>query len=378
MFRPAGALKSTGDASSSARAEVMAAAETSLLSAELVRAYGMEGPEASVFREAVARSSRANKARKTQRKETSPFLVSVHGSFAWRCGHLPKGDNDAADDLSPSAPPSCFSSSQEACRLGELLGGITSFISALSLIAVVWAGSVEAFAGRLTAGDLIAFVYYCAEIGNSTEKTFRIYSELMALSGSLDRVAGLIGGGAEGGASATQRGSDTGAAGGRAVSIPLGTATGAAAAAAAPVAARAAAAAAAAATATAAASGGDDDQWTMIGTAEEGQQAAAAERSAAGRRSQGAASITGRSPSPPPRAGRSHASPGAAPPSPSTAAAQHHQDNVTAPTPPLSPGGSSRLPHAVELSDVWFRYGGGGCVASPRRSRGGVCPTPLL
>lgn len=57
------ALRSTGDAASSARAEVMAAAETSLLSAELVRAYGMEDAEAAIFRRAVARSSSANKAR---------------------------------------------------------------------------------------------------------------------------------------------------------------------------------------------------------------------------------------------------------------------------------------------------------------------------
>lgn len=41
---------------------------------------------------------------------------------------------------------------QSACRLGEFLGGVTSFCSALSLVAVVWAGSMEAFAGRLTAG----------------------------------------------------------------------------------------------------------------------------------------------------------------------------------------------------------------------------------
>lgn len=57
------ALRATGNASSAARAEVLAAAETSLLSAELVRAYGMERPEAAIFRQAVARSVQANEAR---------------------------------------------------------------------------------------------------------------------------------------------------------------------------------------------------------------------------------------------------------------------------------------------------------------------------
>lgn len=199
---------------------------------------------------------------------------------------------------------------------------MTSFTSALSLVAVVWAGSMEAFAGRLTAGDLIAFVYYCVEIGNSTEKTFRIFSELMALSGSLERVAALIQDAGEG-EGARSGGRDGG---GREVKIPLGPAA-----------------------------GGDEDQWMMVGASAsevrqhqlpQGRQGAARDGS------QGASqALPGRSPSPPPRASRG-GSAGGAPPSPPSSV------QTAAPKPPQSPRGAG-LPHAIKLEDVWFRYSGG-------------------
>lgn len=174
---------------------------------------------------------------------------------------------------------------------------------------------MEAFAGRLTAGDLIAFVYYCVEISNSTEKTFRIYSDLMSLSGAVERVASLVApdvGGQEtpsivpSGASGRQ-GAALGEDDDRAVSIPL------------------------ASTARPASSAqGDVEQTTQ----------------ASRRGSAKAASASGRSPSPPPRAaagGGRHPQSGA-----------HELAAI-----PRSP--AVRLHCAVEFRDVWFRYEGSGC-----------------
>lgn len=200
------------------------------------------------------------------------------------------------------------------------------------------------------------------EIGNSTEKTFRIFSELMALSGALERVADLIDGarddggrdasggggrGSEGAAAEEAAGAEAGAHGdtGRTVAIPLG-ATGAG--------------------AGTGAGAADDEQWLLIGGNNGADAADRGDIAAGGRGRASGSEQSGRSPSPPPRSARAQQSVREHARKAGSAEAQ----GTSEPLPLLVRGNGAP---AIELSEVWFRYSAGcahthACTAHQRCS----------
>lgn len=77
-------------------------------------------------------------------------------------------------------------------RLEALVGGSAFYAQSLSLVGVVWFGTREARRGTLTAGTLVALVYYVVEISKSAEKVAHHASSAHAASGAAARVVALL------------------------------------------------------------------------------------------------------------------------------------------------------------------------------------------
>ncbi len=60
------------------------------------------------------------------------------------------------------------------------------------LVAIFWYGGVEVLAGRLTAGDLVAFIFYSFSIAQSVGVLSRLYTSYSSAAGASERVFELI------------------------------------------------------------------------------------------------------------------------------------------------------------------------------------------
>jgi subfamily B ATP-binding cassette protein MsbA len=61
-----------------------------------------------------------------------------------------------------------------------------------ALVAVFWFGGIEVLAGRLTEGDLVAFVFYAFNIARSVGGMSQLYSTFNSAAGATDRLFGLL------------------------------------------------------------------------------------------------------------------------------------------------------------------------------------------
>ena len=61
-----------------------------------------------------------------------------------------------------------------------------------ALVGIFWYGGVEVLAGRLTAGDLVAFIFYAFFIARSVGSLSRLYGTFNTAAGSSDRVFELL------------------------------------------------------------------------------------------------------------------------------------------------------------------------------------------
>jgi subfamily B ATP-binding cassette protein MsbA len=61
-----------------------------------------------------------------------------------------------------------------------------------ALVAVFWFGGIEVLAGRLTEGDLVAFVFYAFNIARSVGGMSQLYSTFNSAVGATDRLFGLL------------------------------------------------------------------------------------------------------------------------------------------------------------------------------------------
>jgi subfamily B ATP-binding cassette protein MsbA len=73
-----------------------------------------------------------------------------------------------------------------------LLGPVTGLISFLGLAGVVWFGGHEVLAGRLTAGDLIAFIFYMVLVIGPLMALANLYSQIQAALAAAERVFELL------------------------------------------------------------------------------------------------------------------------------------------------------------------------------------------
>lgn len=76
----------------------------------------------------------------------------------------------------------------ERLRYRSLFFALTITIIALSIIAIIWVGSIDIINGRITSGTMLSFVYYAVIAGLSTGGFVEIFSELQGPFASLERV----------------------------------------------------------------------------------------------------------------------------------------------------------------------------------------------
>ncbi|MCS3757783.1 ABC transporter ATP-binding protein [Salinibacter ruber] len=61
-----------------------------------------------------------------------------------------------------------------------------------ALVAIFWYGGIEVLAGRLTEGDLVAFVFYAFNIARSVSSMSQLYSTFNSAAGATERLFGLL------------------------------------------------------------------------------------------------------------------------------------------------------------------------------------------
>jgi len=61
-----------------------------------------------------------------------------------------------------------------------------------TLVIIFWYGGIEVLAGRLTAGDLVAFIIYALNISRSISQTSRLYAAINTAAGASERIFELL------------------------------------------------------------------------------------------------------------------------------------------------------------------------------------------
>ena len=77
-------------------------------------------------------------------------------------------------------------------RLKAILLGVTVLISFGAVTLVLWAGGHGMLAGRLSGGDLIAFVFFAAVVGNGISGFAEVWGDVMRAAGATERLLGLL------------------------------------------------------------------------------------------------------------------------------------------------------------------------------------------
>jgi ATP-binding cassette subfamily B protein len=77
-------------------------------------------------------------------------------------------------------------------QLEGVIGAGVFYAQSVSLVGVVWFGTREARSGNLTAGVLVALVYYTTEVAKSVEKVIHHVSQLHGATGAAARVVRLL------------------------------------------------------------------------------------------------------------------------------------------------------------------------------------------
>lgn len=85
-----------------------------------------------------------------------------------------------------------FETSRRKLLFSNLFWSIVSTVFMYILVAVFWYGGVEVLSDRLTAGDLVAFIFYMFNITRSVGGFTRIYSALHSATGASERIFELL------------------------------------------------------------------------------------------------------------------------------------------------------------------------------------------
>jgi len=91
---------------------------------------------------------------------------------------------EAVEDLFDRSRMRVFVSALFSSGVGFLFFG--------ALVAIFWYGGTEVLAGRLTAGDLVAFIFYAFNIARSVGGMSRLYSTFNSAAGATERIFDLL------------------------------------------------------------------------------------------------------------------------------------------------------------------------------------------
>jgi len=91
-----------------------------------------------------------------------------------------------------SAVNSVFSTARRKAIFSNLFWSSVSVVFMSTMIIIFWYGGREVLAGRLSAGDLVAFIFFAFNIGRSMGGMARIYTIFSSAVGASERIFGLM------------------------------------------------------------------------------------------------------------------------------------------------------------------------------------------
>lgn len=91
-----------------------------------------------------------------------------------------------------SSVESLFATSRRTVMVRILFSSIIGLLFFGALVAIFWYGGMEVLAGRLTTGDLVAFIFYAFFIARSVGGMSRLYGAFNTAAGASERIFELI------------------------------------------------------------------------------------------------------------------------------------------------------------------------------------------
>jgi subfamily B ATP-binding cassette protein MsbA len=85
-----------------------------------------------------------------------------------------------------------FGTAKKQALLSAAFWSLVGFLFLGVLVGIFWYGGVEVLAGRLTAGDLVAFIFYAFSIAQSVGSLSRLYTAYSSAVGASERVFELL------------------------------------------------------------------------------------------------------------------------------------------------------------------------------------------
>ena len=132
---------------------------------------------------ALARDIQDRLADTTAVAEEALAAIRVVKAFA-RSDHEARRYDEAVEDLFGTARYRVLVSALFESTVGLLFFG--------ALVAIFWYGGIEVLAGRLTEGDLVAFVFYAFNIARSVGSMSQLYSTFNSAAGATERLFDLL------------------------------------------------------------------------------------------------------------------------------------------------------------------------------------------
>ena len=91
-----------------------------------------------------------------------------------------------------SAVEQLFGTARRKVVLTQLFWSGVGILFMSTLVIIFWYGGREVLAGRLTAGDLVAFIIYALNISRSVSQTSRLYAAINTAAGATERIFELL------------------------------------------------------------------------------------------------------------------------------------------------------------------------------------------
>ena len=91
-----------------------------------------------------------------------------------------------------TAVENLFVTARRKVVLTQLFWAGVGIMFMTTLVIIFWYGGLEVLAGRLTAGDLVAFIIYALNISRSVSQTSRLYAAVNTAAGASERIFELL------------------------------------------------------------------------------------------------------------------------------------------------------------------------------------------
>lgn len=132
---------------------------------------------------AISKSIQDDLAETTAIAEETLFNISVVKEFARELYEV-KRYRSSVEEV--------FKSSKRKVLISALFISLVSLLFMTTLVLIFWFGGKEVLNNRLSAGDLVAFVFYAFTLASSTRQVSNLYSSLNSASGACERLFGLL------------------------------------------------------------------------------------------------------------------------------------------------------------------------------------------